>query len=487
MRVLLVQPDQNRTMGLQQLARVEPLGLEMIAGALWSRHEVALLDLRLEPDGLAGTLAAFQPHLVGISATFTIDVYRALDIASAAKAADPRTFVFVGGHHPSLRPEDFFHPAVDAIVVGEGELTACELVDTAAAEGDLGRVPGLVLNQPQGQQFTAQRPLLNDLDALPLPARVLNPTSRHDYYAIIIRPIALVETTRGCPHRCRFCSVWPFHRGRVRYKSPQRVVREVEAVDQPHVLFTDDNFLTHGERAGEIARLLKERGIEKRYSLEARSDDIVRHPEVIDLWREVGLDHVFIGFERPDQSGLDAVNKQNSIRHNEEALSILRAAGIEPNPSFIADPGDSREDFQALRAYIRRLGLQFPFFSVLTPLPGSDLFAEVEDQLTTSNYEFFDLAHAVLPTRLPPEEFYREFANLWKQAYPAWKLALFRLVMAWRDLVKRRGGFAFSQRALTDIRQHGDARVYLHDLVQAARGSPRRDARHPVRQHRPAD
>lgn len=466
MRVLLVQPDQNRTMGLQQLARVEPLGLEMIAGALWSRHEVALLDLRLEPDSLAETLLAFRPHLVGLSATFTIDVYRALDIASTAKAVDPRTFVFVGGHHPSLRPEDFCHPDVDAIVVGEGELTASELVNTVAAGGDLCHVQGLVLNQPQGQHFTGHRPLLKDLDALPYAARVLKPPSHQEYYAIIIWPIALVETARGCPHRCRFCSVWPFHRGRVRYKSPQRVVREVAAVEQPYVMFTDDNFLTHGERAGEIARLLREQGIEKRYSLEARSDDIVRHPEVIDQWREVGLDHVFIGFERPDQRGLDAVNKHNSVRNNEEALSILRASGIEPNPSFISDPGDGHEDFAALRAYMRRLGIKFPFFSVLTPLPGTDLFAEMKDSLTTANYELFDLAHAVTPTRLPPAEFYQEFANLWRQAYPPWKIGFFRLVMALRDLLLRRRGTAVSQRALTEVLQHGDPQAYLQSLEQ---------------------
>ena len=466
MRVLLVQPDQNCTMGLQQLARVEPLGLEMIAGALWSRHEVALLDLRLEPDGLAGTLAAFRPHLAGISVTFTIDVYRALDIASATKAANPRTFVFVGGHHPSLRPEDFYHPAVDAIVVGEGELTASEMVDTVASEGDLGRVLGLVLNQSQGQQFTGYRPLLKDLDALPHPTRVLNPISRKDYYAIIIWPIALVETARGCPHRCRFCSVWPFHRGIVRYKSPQRVVREVAALEQPHVMFTDDNFLTHGERAGEIARLLREQGIEKRYSLEARSDDIVRHPGVIEKWREVGLDHVFIGFERPAQRGLDALNKHNSVKNNEEALAILRSSGIEPNPSFISDPGDDHEDFAALRAYMRRLGLKFPFFSVLTPLPGTDLFAEVKDSLTTDNYELFDLAHAVTPTRLPPAEFYEEFAMLWRQAYPPWKIGFFRLVMALRDLLLRRRGTAVSQRALTEVLQHGDPQAYLQGSGQ---------------------
>jgi radical SAM superfamily enzyme YgiQ (UPF0313 family) len=463
MRVLLAQPDQNRTMGLQQLARVEPLGLEMIAGALWSRHEVALLDLRLEPDGLADTLAAFQPHLVGISASFTIDIYRALDIASAAKAANPRSVVFVGGHHPSLRPEDFYHPAVDAIVVGEGELTASELVDTVAAEGDLGRVPGLVLNQSQGQHFTGQRPLLKDLDALPYPARVLTRACRQDYYLVVIRPVALVETTRGCPHRCRFCSVWPFYRGLVRYKSPQRVVRELGAIEEPHVMFTDDNFLTKADRAGEIVRLIRERGIRRRYSFQARSDDIVRHPEVVEQWREVGLDHVFIGFERPDQSGLKAVSKHNSVKNNEEALAILRSVGIEPNPSFISDPSDDHEDFAALRAYVRRLKLRFPYFNVLTPLPGTALFADMKDCLTTANYELFDLAHAVTPTRLQPAEFYQEFAKLWRQAYPNWKIGVFRLTMFLRDLFSHRTGTASMQRVLDEIHQHGDAEVYLQD------------------------
>jgi radical SAM superfamily enzyme YgiQ (UPF0313 family) len=154
------------------------------------------------------------------------------------------------------------------------------------------------------------------------------------------------------------------------------------------------------------------------------------------------------------------------VRNNEEALAILRSSGIEPNPSFIADPSDGHEDFEALRAYVRRLGLRFPFFSVLTPLPGTVLFEEMEDRLTTANYELFDLAHAVTPTHLPPAEFYQEFAKLWRGAYPVWKLGFFRVVMALRDLLVRGGETAFSQRALTEVRQHGDARVYLQDLGQ---------------------
>jgi radical SAM superfamily enzyme YgiQ (UPF0313 family) len=361
---------------------------------------------------------------------------------------------------------------VDALVVGEGELTASELVDAVAAGGDPGRVPGLVLNGPQGQHLTGQRQLLKDLDALPYPARGANRASRQDYHLVVIRPVGLVETTRGCPFRCRFCSVWPFYRGQVRHKSAQRVVREVMAVREPKVMFTDDNFLTQGDRAGEIARLICERGIQKRFSFQARSDDIVRHPEAVEQWREVGLDHVFIGFERPDQGGLEAVNKRNLVANNEKALAILRSMGIEPNAAFISDPRDGREDFDALCSYVRRLELRFPYFSILTPLPGSPLFDELQDSLSTTNYELFDLLHAVIPTRLPPEEFYEEFARLWTEVYPRWKIGLFRLIVTWRDVLSRRAGTAALQKVLTDLLQHGDPRVYLQDLGQAPRSAP---------------
>lgn len=437
MRILLVQPDQNRTMGLQQLAQVEPLGLEMIAGALRNRHEVALLDLRLEPEALATTLA------------------------------DPRTFVFVGGHHPSLHPVDFYRPAVDAIVVGEGELTAQELVDCLAAGDDPAKVPGVVMNRLEGQHFTSQRPLLKDLDGLPYPYRSLTQGRRQRYYLVLTRPIASLETARGCPYRCRFCSVWRFYEGQVHFKSPQRVVEELEAVEESDVLFTDDNFLTDVRRAREIARLIQERGIHKRYVIQTRSDTIASHPEIIAQWREVGLGAVFIGFEKPDQAGLEAVNKHNSVENNERALKVLREQGIEPTTSFIVDPDYSYDDFAALRAYVRRLKLKRSTFSVLTPLPGTALFEEMRKRLTTTNYELFDLAHAVLPTRLPLAEFYRELASLWREAYPRWKLGLIGMFLSLRDLWSWSPGPAHWQRVLAEGRRFGDARAYLGDWAQA--------------------
>jgi radical SAM superfamily enzyme YgiQ (UPF0313 family) len=448
-------------MGLQQLARLEPLGLEMIAGALYNRHEVVILDMRLEPEALSTTLGDLHPKVVGISSTFTVDIYQALGVAEAIKMFDPGIFVVIGGHYPSLCPEDFYHPAVDAIVVGEGEHTMQELVDCLAAGDDPDRVPGLVLNRPERQYFTGPQTLIKNLDVLPYPRHSLVESYRKHYHLVLNRPVALLETTRGCPHRCRFCSVWKFYQERVRFKSPQRVIEELKNIEEPHVFFTDDSFLSSVSRVGKIARLIQERGIRKSYTIQARSDAIVRHPEIIAQWREVGLNCVFIGFEKPDQTSLNGMDKKSSVENNEAALKVLRQEGIEPVASFIADPDYGHDDFLNLRAYVRRLKLRFPAFTVLTPLPGTALFEEVKEQLTTANFELFDLLHAVLPTKLPLTKFYKEMASLWREAYPSWRLNLIRIYLFLRDLWLRSPAPQHWQRVLAEGKCLADAQTYL--------------------------
>lgn len=461
MRVLLVQPDQNVTMGLQHAVRVEPLGLEAVAGALRGRHEVSLLDLRVAPDTLQATVSDFRPDMLGISSTFTVDTYQALTIAQVAKEADPRIFVFVGGHHAALQPADFFHRAVDAIVLGEGEFTSRELADCLEAADDPVRVPGLALNRPEGQYSTPPRLLVKDLDCLPRPDRTLCWRYRSDYFLFFTSPIALLETARGCPYCCRFCSVWRFYQKRVRFKSPGRIVDELAELSEPCVFFTDDNFLCASGYAEETARLIRRKGIRKNYVIQARSDAIVRHADTVARWREIGLDCVFVGFEKADQAGLEGVNKQNSVENNEKALEVLRQQGIEPTASFIVEPDWSRRDFAALRAYVRRLRLRRPLFSVLTPLPGTDLFKEVRGDLTTANYEFFDLFHAVLPTRLPLPDFYRELAQLWRSVYPTWRLLLLRMYLFARRLLSRGSPRRLGLKVLAEAVRVSDEKAYL--------------------------
>lgn len=418
MRILLVQPNSGHGHGFQGTALLEPLGLEAVAGAL-EGHEVRLLDLRVE-KGLADAVDRFHPEVLGINCSFTVDVCGAHYVAQVAKTAgdsDP-PFVVVGGHHASLNPADFHHRSFDAIAVGEGEATMAELVACLERRENLQSVAGLVLNSPDGQVWTPARRLAQRLDDLPRPARELARSRRESYHLFTHRPVATVETARGCPDGGSFCSVWRFYGGSYRAKSAERVVAEVAHIRESTILFTDDNFLADAGRAMRIAILLLESGLRHRYVFQARSDGIAENPDLIRLWAKAGLEAVFVGLEKTDQEGLSSVRKDGSVASNERAQELLRRQGVGAMVSFMVDPEWERRDFDALRAYLGSHRIETPSFSVSTPLPGSELHERRRDQVQTTDCELYDLLHAVVPTRLPLPEFYGELASLNRAGYP---------------------------------------------------------------------
>lgn len=427
MKILLVQPGFGEGLGFQQIALVEPLGLELVASSLREHgHIVDILDLRVEKK-LSEKVKKFRPTLCGISCSFAIDVYQTLKIAETIKQIDKNIFVIVGGHHASLNPSDFNEESIDAVVIGEGEMAAVDLTEALEKGRDLYRVPGLAINQSGQQRLTNRRPRIENLDKLPLPARDILHRYRRSYYLGFQRPIATIETSRGCPYRCEFCSVWNFYGGEYRQKSPERVVQEITSLEEKYLLFTDDNFLQSIPRAQKIAQLLLLEGVRKRITFQARSDSIVAHPEIIPLWQKAGLWKVFIGFEKIADHELSALGKKNTVKNNEEALRLLRAHKIEVCASFIADPGYEKSDFERLREYIRKWKLHSPSLTIYTPFPGTELFSRLKEKITTKNWELFDAVHAVLPTKLSLKEFYQEFSKLYKIGYS-------RLGLGWDGL-----------------------------------------------------
>jgi hopanoid C-3 methylase len=417
MKILLIQPSQERGLGFRSLAVVEPLGLEAIAGNLLE-HIVKILDLRLE-NHLPEILQNFQPDFCGINCSFTIDVYLTQEIAATIKAWRKDIPVFVGGHHASLSPEDFHTPSIDGVVIGEGEEAIREIVQVLQNGGDLNAISGLVLNQGERVHFTPERPLIGNLDELPIPARNLTKNYRKHYHLGFQKPFSIMETARGCPYRCDFCSVWKFFQGKCRMKSPERALEEIQTIREKYIFLADDNFLLSVPRAKNIAQMIIDKRIKKRFTFQARSDSIVEHPEVIPLLRKAGFWKVFIGFEKIDEEAMSQLNKHNSVQNNEEALKILRAHGMEVIAAFIIDPSFQKKDFQRLRQYILDRKLYSPSLTILTPLPGTELFARMKEKLVTTNYELFDYVHAVLPTKLKLADFYREFTELYKTGY-AW-------------------------------------------------------------------
>jgi len=261
---------------------------------------------------------------------------------------------------------------------------------------------------------TGHAPSRTDIDEIPLPARHLIEEYASEYYINFRRPLALLETARGCPFKCNFCSVWKFHESTFREKSPDRVVRELAQIQAPNVFITDDIFWMNVRRGYELAAAIKASGIRKHYTIQTRTDIVTRFPELIETWRECGEMTIFLGLEKVDDAGLSSINKKNTVANNNRAIEILQDLGVGYTPNFIVDPSWEHEDFDKLKRWIDKTGAYNSGFSVLTPLPGTDLWDKVQSDLVTGDWELFDITHAVLPTRLPLEEFYRELGGLWK-------------------------------------------------------------------------
>ena len=416
MKVAFLKPPIGGILGLEMLTFVEPLGPISIAGGLEAEgHECRIFDLRIEGEEHGIDLCRrFAPDVVGLQCNFTTERFRTLRIAERLRRELPEAFVVLGGHDASREPGWFQHPALDAIAIGDGEEVMPPLVDALARGADLTKVLGLVLNRDGGQVSTGAAPMRKDLDTLPLPARHLISHYAPHYYINFRRPLALMETARGCPFKCNFCSVWKFHESTFREKSPERVVAELQAIEAPNVFITDDIFWMDVRRGEEMARQIKAAGIKKHFTVQTRTDIICKFPHLIEMWKDCGNLSIFLGLESITDEGLKSVNKSNTAVNNARALAILKELGVGYTPNFIVDPAWDREDFARLRAWIEETGAYNSGFSVLTPLPGTDLWETASRQVTTRNWEMYDIVHAVLPTKLSLEEFYEEYSGLWR-------------------------------------------------------------------------
>ena len=418
MRVSFLKPPIGGIIGLEMITFVEPLGLECVAGGLEDHgHACQIVDARI--DGVEGGLAkvgSFGPDIIGLQCNFTTERFKALHLAKRVREEFPDALLVLGGHDASRDPRWFEGSIYDVIAVGDGEEIMPALVDTYEKDGDLAVVPGLMLNRKSGPVYTGHAPARGDVDDLPMPARHLIADYADQYYINFRKPLALLETARGCPFKCNFCSVWKFHESTFREKSPERVIAEFEQIDAHNIFLTDDIFWMNKRRAIDLAHALKASGVRKHFTLQTRSDIITKFPDLIALWRECADMTIFLGLEKVDNEGLESVNKSNTAENNDRAIEILQDLDVGYTPNFIVDPSWERSDFEKLKRWIDRTGAYNSGFSVLTPLPGTDLWDAVEDEVNTEDWQLFDIAHAVLPTKLPLEEFYSEYAGLWRHA-----------------------------------------------------------------------
>jgi magnesium-protoporphyrin IX monomethyl ester (oxidative) cyclase len=163
----------------------------------------------------------------------------------------------------------------------------------------------------------------------------------------------------------------------------------------------------HGE---EIAREVEARGIRKHYYLETRADVLLRNTAVFERWRALGLRYMFLGIEALDEQGLQLFRKRVSPDVNLRAIETARKIGITVAINLIVDPQWDEAQFQLVRDFAASVP-EIVHLTVITPYPGTEIWATESRKLTTRDYRLFDIQHAVLPTRLPLLQFYEELVK----------------------------------------------------------------------------
>lgn len=410
MRILLINPPcAPRTIGLRHIAKIEPLGLELIGAAVSDRHDVRLVDMEVAPGDLEKTLDEFTPDIVGVTSEI---VHRetALDALRAVRRRVPGCLTVVGGHHPTMQPDDFVDPVVNLIVIGEGVETFREICAVRErGDRDYDAIAGLGIPQRDGSVMrTEARQLPSNLDDYPMPDRSLTARYRHRYFYLFENSVAAVRTSFGCTHHCIFCSVRVYSDGCFVARSPELVFEEIRALDEDFVIFCDDHSFIDPERMRRLGQMLIDGGVKKRYFAYARTDSIVANRDVFELWAKAGLSLVMTGLEAIDERALKRAGKQISADINEQAVKIADELGFALSAGFLVEPDFEREDFERIDRYVRaRPSILLTEYTPLTPFPGTPLYRKEQSRLLTHDQALFDLQHFVLPTQLPTRDLYR--------------------------------------------------------------------------------
>jgi len=408
MKVLFVHP--SCLMYSQVYLRLEPLGLELVADAARKAGHVArVLDLQIfSHHDFFRLIEDWRPDAVGFSLNYLANIPEVVDLAKATRTLLSQCFIFAGGHSASFTAREILahsEGALDCVVRGEGEKITPDLLALAEnARDSVHLLPGVVARRGSGPAPA----LMHTLDDY-APARDLLP-KRKKYFIGVLDPAASIEFTRGCPWDCVFCSAWTFYGRSYRQRSPQAVAAELASIREPGVFIVDDVAFIHPEHGMAIGREIERRGVRKQYYLETRGDVLLRNTEVFRYWRRLGLEYMFLGLEAIDNEGLRRHRKRVTLGKNFEALKCARSLGITAAINIIADPSWDQCRFAAVREWALSVP-EIVHLTVNTPYPGTETWVTESRSFITRDYRLFDVQHAVLPTTMPLDCFYRELVR----------------------------------------------------------------------------
>ena len=424
MRILLVNPPYQTLTSNLGVGHQVPLGLLMVGGPLLDAgHTVRLLDAecrRLNLRQVVAEAARFRPDVVMTGHAGSTPAHPVtMKMLAALKAALPGVITVYGGVYPTYQAGPILaaEPAVDIIVRGEGEAVALALVDALQAAGvgagspahavlERGAaVAGIAYRSPTGKiVITPDAPSIEHLDRYRVGWELIEEWDRYQCFGL--GRAAIIQFSRGCPHRCTYCGQHGFWQ-RWRYRDPLRLVDEIEWLHRTHgvrfITLADENPTT---LIGPWQRFLEElaaRRLPVYLFATIRATDIVRDAAILDLYRQAGILYVLMGIESTSAEVLARIHKRSSPQQDYLACRLLKEHGIFSVIGHVVGFADETwQGFRMARRVLAHYDGDYVNAMYATPHPWT-LFGEeaahrptVEDDLAKWDYRHQVLAQATL-------------------------------------------------------------------------------------------
>lgn len=396
-KLLLINPAPEKDISLATslpFMRVPPLGLGYLAALTPPDWDIKIIDENIK------RYKNEQADLVALTSV-TYNAPRAYELASHFRKRDIKTVM--GGVHASMLADEALQ-YTDSVVIGEAESVWLQLIRDFE-------------NNKLQKKYNGTR---GPLENLPHPRRDLYPGK------YIMKNI---QTARGCPMRCDFCSVSAFNGGNYRERPVDDVLDELENIGSGHIFIIDDNIIGHGKKAEDRAIALfkgiRERKLNIRWGGQA-SINIAGNKQVLKCAQESGCHALFIGFESLSEDSLKSMNKQRNlssgVKNYKTEIKTLQDYGIGVLGGFIfGSDNDNKDIFKRTADFIFDSEIDGSQLSILTPLPGTRLYHRLkeENRLLYTDYPkdwiHYDISDIVFrPKNMTPDELINGILDIYK-------------------------------------------------------------------------
>ena len=307
----------------------EPLELEVLAAVIQRHgHPCRLFDDWLEPVPFQQVLETTQPQVLLLSGYITA-LETIKETAAQARARFPQLLILVGGVHAALNPSAFMTPDIDLVVHGNGVAVLEQLLSQGFQPAQWHQTPGIAHQHGGHWQLNPVSASPGPPTLPPLPDRRYFHTHAQGTHYMTQGPVALIQTALGCPHTCDFCYCRHLNQGRYTPFPLERVMEDLAAAHSDLCWIVDDTFLLHRPRVEAFLQQLQQRQMNRQFIAYARADFIVTHADLLPPLKAAGFRQLIVGLEAIDPQRLKDYDKRVSPEVNQQAVTLMKAAGIE--------------------------------------------------------------------------------------------------------------------------------------------------------------